>query len=68
MRTIVQVLYQKDPSILKTNSSQVLAILLLSMSYTSSLKHVHDLKPSYENPRYLANSSKHKTLVHQEAL
>jgi hypothetical protein len=68
MRTIVQVLYQKDPSILKTNPSQVLAILLLSMSYTRSLKHVHDLKPSYENPRYLAHSSKHKTLVHQEAL
>jgi hypothetical protein len=28
-----------------------------------SIKHVHDLKPSYENPIYLVHSSKHKTLV-----
>jgi hypothetical protein len=68
MRTIVQVLYQKDPNISKTNSSQVLANLLLSKSYSRSLKNVHDLKPSYENPRFLAHSSKHKTLAHQEVL
>jgi hypothetical protein len=68
MGTIVQVFYPKDPNFLKTNATQVFTRLLLSKSYSRSLKHVHDLKPSYENPRYLAHSSKHKTLVHQEAL
>jgi hypothetical protein len=68
MGTIVQVLYHKDPNFSKTNSTQVFTNLFLSKSYSRSLNHVRDLKPSYENPRYLAHSSKHKTLVHQEAL
>jgi hypothetical protein len=68
MGTIVQVLYHKDPNFSKTNSTLVFTNILLSKSYSRSLKHVHDLKPSYENPRYLAHSSKHKTLAHQEAL
>jgi hypothetical protein len=30
-----------------------------------AIKHVHDLKLSYENPIYLAHSSRHKTFAHQ---
>jgi hypothetical protein len=36
MRTVLQVLYQKNPNISKTNSSQVFTNLLLSKSYTQT--------------------------------
>jgi hypothetical protein len=69
MRTIVQVLYQNKIQIFQKQMNTSFANhFLFKRNYSRSLKRVHDLKPSYENPRCLAYSSKHKTLVHQEAL
>jgi hypothetical protein len=64
MGTIVSSKQEKIQIILKIT---LLAILVgFSKRYFSiAIKHVHDLKLSYENPKYLAHSSRYKTFAHQ---
>jgi hypothetical protein len=64
MGTIVSSKQEKIQIILKVT---LLAILVdfSKTNFSIALKHVHDLKLSYENPKYLAHSSKYKTFAHQ---
>jgi hypothetical protein len=64
MGTIVSSKQEKIQIILKnhtpSNSSR-----FFKSDFSIALKHVHDLKLSYENPKYLAHSTRYKTFAHQ---
>jgi hypothetical protein len=46
-------------------SSKQEKIQIFFENYSIASEHVHDLKLSYENPKYLAHSSRYKTFAHQ---
>jgi hypothetical protein len=64
MGTIVSSKQEKIQIILKIT---LLAILVdfSKNDFSIALNHVHDLKLSYENLKYLSHSSRYKTFAHQ---